>query len=132
MQECTAVPREFPRSRRVEEQIQRILSDVLRGEARDPALHHAVVTEVRVSRDLGVAWVYVTSLDPDADREALLEACERAAGFLRSAVAAELSVRQTPELRFRIDDTAERAAHMDALIDAVVSDDAARKSDDER
>jgi ribosome-binding factor A len=114
------VPREFPRSRRVEEQIHRILSDVLRAEARDPALHHAVVTEVRVSRDLSVAWVYVTSLDADADRQALLDACHRAGGFLRSAVAAGLSVRQVPELRFKIDDTAEKAAHMDALIDSVV------------
>ena len=114
------MPREFPRSRRVEEQIHRILSDVLRAEARDPALHHAVVTEVHVSRDLSVAWVYVTSLDAEANRDVLLGACERAAGFLRSAVASGLSVRQVPELRFKIDDTAERAAHMDALIDSVV------------
>jgi ribosome-binding factor A len=112
------MPREFPRSRRVEEQIQRILSDVLRSEARDPALHHAVVTEVRVSRDISVAWVYVTSLDPAADHDGLLAACQRAAGFLRSAVAAGLAVRQVPELRFKIDDTAERAAQMDALIDS--------------
>ncbi|UCG73451.1 MAG: 30S ribosome-binding factor RbfA [Chromatiales bacterium] len=118
------MPREFPRSRRVEEQIHRILSDVLRTDARDPALHHAVITEVRVSRDLSVAWVYVTSLDAEADRDVLLEACRRAAGFLRSAVASELSVRQVPELRFRIDDTAERAAQMDALIDSVVDHDA--------
>jgi ribosome-binding factor A len=117
------VPREFPRSRRVEEQIHRILSDVLRAEARDPALHHAVITEVRVSRDLSVAWVYVTSLDASADREGLIDACRRAAGFLRSAVASGLSVRQTPELRFRIDDTAEKAAQMDALIDSVVGHD---------
>jgi ribosome-binding factor A len=119
------VPREFPRSRRVEEQIHRILSDILRSEARDPCLHQAVVTEVRVSRDLSVAWVYVTSLDPAADRDALLHACRRAAGFLRSSLAAGLAVRQVPELRFQIDDTAERAAHMDALIDSVVSKDSA-------
>lgn len=117
------MPREFPRSRRIEEQIHRILSDVLRTEARDPALHQAVVTEVRVSRDLGVAWVYVTSLNANADHELLLDACRRAAGFLRSAVAAEMSVRQTPELRFRIDDTAEKAAQMDALIDSVITHD---------
>lgn len=124
------MPREFPRSRRVEEQIHRILSDVLRAEARDPALHHAVVTEVRVTRDLSVAWVYVTSLDPSADRAALLDACQRAAGFLRTAVAGALSTRQTPELRFRIDDTAEKAARMDALIDSVVPDEADREPDD--
>lgn len=117
------MPREFSRSRRVEEQILRILSDILRAEARDPSLHHSVITEVRVTRDLSVAWVYVTSLDPEADRAELLSACQRAAGFLRSAVAREMSVRQTPELRFRIDDTADKAARMDALIDSVVTHD---------
>jgi len=115
--------REFPRSRRVEEQILRILSHVLRSGARDPQLHQAMVTEVRVTRDLSVAWVYVTSLDSAVDQQELLEAFQRAGGFLRSAVAGALSVRQVPELRFRFDDSLERAAHMDSLIDSVVSQD---------
>jgi ribosome-binding factor A len=115
--------REFPRSRRIEEQILRILSHVLRSGARDPKLHQAMVTEVRVTRDLSVAWVYVTSLDSDAGQEELLEAFQRAGGFLRSAVAGALSVRQVPELRFRFDDSLDRAAHMDSLIDSVVSRD---------
>ena len=119
------MPREFPRSRRVEEQIHRILSDVLRAECPRPgSCINAVVTEVRVSRDLSVAWVYVTSLDADARSPGrLLDACQRAG---RASCAARwqpvLSVRQTPELRFRIDDDRLRpgCAHMDALIDSVV------------
>ena len=50
--------REFPRSRRVEEQIQRILSDVVRAEVRDPRLDGVIVSSVKVSRDLSVAWIY--------------------------------------------------------------------------
>ena len=47
--------REFARSRRVEEQIQRLLSDLIRSQLRDPRVAGVVITEVRASRDLGVA-----------------------------------------------------------------------------
>ncbi len=56
------MPREFPRSRRIEDQVQRILSDVLRVSARDPRLRGVIITAVNVSRDLSVAKVYFTSL----------------------------------------------------------------------
>ncbi len=111
------MPREFPRSRRVEEQVQRILGEALRR-AHDPRIQQAVVTSVRVSRDLAVAWVYVAPLDPAQPSADLAAGLERATGYLRSAVARELRVRQAPELRFRIDDTSQRAAEMEALIEA--------------
>jgi len=122
------MPRDFPRSRRVEDQIQRILSDVLRSQARDPRLAQVIVTAVKVSRDLSVARVYVTSLDLDRAGDELLESLRRAAGFLRSALAAELTVRQVPELRFQYDDSMRRAEQMDALIEQAVGGD----SDDEQ
>ncbi len=115
--------RDFPRSRRVEEQIQRILSDVLRSGVRDPRLQEVIVTAVRVSKDLSVAWVYVTSLDLEHSGPALIEALNRAAGFFRSAVAAELTVRHAPEIRFRHDDSAQRAADMDELIERALGPD---------
>ena len=114
------MPREFPRSRRVEEQIQRILGETVRSEAGDERLRKAIITHVKVSRDLGVAWVDVTSLDPEHGREQLLDAFGRASGFRRRAVAAQLTVRRVPELRFRYDDTAQRAADMETLIDQAV------------
>lgn len=117
------MPREFPRSRRIEEQILRVLAEVLRS-ARDPRLKQAVVTSVRVSRDLSVAWIYVNSLDPQQDRASLEQGFASASGFLRSALARQLTVRQAPELRFRYDDTSERAATMDALIDSALHGDA--------
>ena len=91
------MPRDFPRSRRVEDQIQRILSDVLRSQARDPRLAQVIITAVKVSRDLSVARVFVTSLDLERSGDELLDSLGRAAGFLRSALAAELTVRQVPE-----------------------------------
>ena len=115
------MPRDFPRSRRVEEQIQRILSDLLRANVRDPRLKQAIITDVRVSRDLSVAWIGVSALDPQHSQQELMAAFASAAGFLRSALAGALTVRHVPELRFEYDETLQHAAHMDELIAGAVA-----------
>jgi ribosome-binding factor A len=114
------MPRDFPRSRRIEDQIQRILSDLVRTEVRDPRLSAAIITAVRVSRDLSVAWVYYTVLQTDGETGNLDDAFAGAAGFLRSRLAKDLTVRRVPELRFELDETQVRARNMDELIERAV------------
>lgn len=109
--------RDFPRSRRIEDQIQRILSDVVRGEVRDPRLANAIITAVRVSKDLGVAWVYYTVLQAEGEAESLDDVFESATGFLRGRLAKDLTMRRVPELRFELDETVSNARTMDRLID---------------
>jgi ribosome-binding factor A len=115
------MPREFPRSRRLEEAIQRILSEVLAGRARDPRLSGVTVTDVSVTRDLGVARVYYTLLSGEPPGPEMAEALSSAAGFLRTAVARELRVRQVPELRFYPDQALLRARSLEALIERAVA-----------
>lgn len=87
------MPRDFPRSRRIEDQIQRVLSDVIRSDLRDPRFDGVFITAVRVSRDLSVAWVYYSVLTAgDTDDAGLQEAFAKALGFLRSRLARELTV----------------------------------------
>ena len=117
------MPRDFPRSRRIEDQILRILNDVVRVHVRDPRLHDAMITAVKVSRDLSVAWVYYTALNPDHNRDELDEAFNSALKFLRTQLAAQLTVRHVPELRFRYDDLSKTSQAMDELIDEAVSND---------
>jgi len=114
--------RDFPRARRIEDQIQRILSDVIRDDVRDPRLTKVIITAVRVSRDLSVAWVYYTILQAEGDLEPLDEAFDKALGFLRSRLAKDLTVRRVPELRFELDDTGTKAREMDELIAAATAD----------
>lgn len=114
------MPRDFPRSRRIEDQIQRILSDLIRSELRDPRLADVFITAVRVSRDLSVAWVYYSVLqlsEDSGDRDA---AFAHAAGFLRSRLAKQLTMRRVPDLRFAYDETGSQARRMDRLIDEAV------------
>ena len=120
--------REFSRSRRVEEQIQRLLADVMRSELRDPRVAGVVITEVRASRDLGVAWIHYSLLGTDTSpgAEVLVDVqagLDRAAGFLRSQLARELATRTVPELRFRYDEAAQRGRDLERLIDSAVARD---------
>lgn len=110
------MPREFTRSRRIEEAIQRILGQALAAKARDPRLSGLIITDVRVTRDLSVARVYYTRLAGpavDADTAAALHS---AMGFLRSTLAGELRIRQVPELRFFPDEALARGQSMDELL----------------
>ena len=118
------MPRDFPRSRRIEDQIQRILSDVIRTDVRDPRLSNVIITGVRVSRDHSVAWVYYTLLQVEGDPVSLDAAFGSAMGFLRSRLAKDLTVRRVPELRFELDQTQSHAREIDRLIADVRQKDA--------
>lgn len=95
----------------------RVLNELLRFESKDPALTNVSISEVELSRDLSVAKVWFSVLDPAADLDAVAEGLRRAAGFLRSRLGKELSVRHVPELRFEHDDSAERGLALSNLID---------------
>ena len=119
--------RDLTRSRRLQEQIQRVLGDALRGHVRDPRIRGLVITEVQLSRDLSFARVYYTALDPSASGTAdMEEGLAAAAGYLRSVLAGEIRARHVPELRFVRDEMQARAANLDRLIADAVEDDRTR------
>ena len=120
--------REYPRSQRVGTQIQRSLSELIRGELDDPRLKSVTLTGVEVSKDLGHARVYFSLFDPGQDPDAARDALRRAAGLLRGRLAQALTVRHVPELDFRHDESELRAARLDALIDDAVARDRSQGS----
>jgi len=111
------MPREFSRHQRLGAQMQRSLSELLRFETKDPGLADVSLTAVDLSRDLGVARIYFSLLNPDADPQPALDGLQRAAGFLRSKLGAELEIRHVPELRFVHDESIAHAAEISRLID---------------
>jgi len=102
---------------RLREEIQRELAAIIEFESRDPIVRNAfpTVMDVRLSVDARYAKVYVAAAAP-ADKELLLTAMSRDRGFYRSLLAERLSLRYTPELRFVIDETVERAIRLDDLL----------------
>jgi ribosome-binding factor A len=114
------MPREFSRSSRLADQIQRDLSDLIRLEVRYPRVGLVTVTEVEVSRDLSHAKVYVTSLAGSDQAAQSQQALQHAAGFLRSRLAQSLKARTVPELHFVYDESVERGIRLSRLIDQAV------------
>lgn len=120
--------RSFPRARRVGQQLQRALSEIMRRELRDPRLGMVTLTEVRMSTDLAYATVYYSVLG--ADEAVAQEILDEAADQLRGPVGRALGLRHSPELRFVKDELIEGGARLSALINQAVKEDAARRGDE--
>ena len=108
--------KEFQRSTRVAEQLQRALAGMLGKVIDSPQAGLVTVTAVEVSKDLSHARVYVSSLGGSLPREELIGTLQHAAGFLRHELGKAVKLRIMPELRFHYDQTEERAARLEALI----------------
>ena len=90
---------------RVGEVLRHALSDIfVRGELRDPSLEGTAITvsEVRVSPDLRVATVYVSSLG-DFKKENLIEGLERATPYLKTRISGTVNLRYVPKFIFQLD-----------------------------
>lgn len=109
--------RSFGRQLRVGAQIHRVLTELLRKEVKDPRLSSVQINEVDLSGDLGVAKVYFSTLEPDADPAPVLDAFKSAHGFLRSRVGHALGLRRSPDLRFYPDTSAKQGLEISQLID---------------
>jgi ribosome-binding factor A len=116
------MPREFSRSQRMAEQIRRELSEIVRDELKDPRMGLCSFTAVKLSRDLSHAIVFCTVLD-DAHRDESIETLNRAAGFIRSQIASRIRARSVPQLKFVNDDSVERGAAMEELINQAINAD---------
>ena len=103
--------------RRVDEAVRQVLGDAVAQDVKDPRVGFVTVTEVKTSPDLRHARVYVSVLGKPAEQEASLEGLRSAHGYLQRRVARELRIKNTPELTFILDDTAEKAFRLEELID---------------
>ncbi len=102
---------------RLQEEIQRVLAEIVEFESRDPVVRAAfpTVMDVRLSVDARHAKVYV-ALGAPADADEFLGALIRDQGFYRSELAQRLTLRHTPEIRFVVDRTVERSLRLEQLL----------------
>jgi ribosome-binding factor A len=106
------------RMRRVDTAVRQVVGDVVSQDLKDPRVGFVTVTDVKTSPDLRHARVYVSVLGTPDEQEASLEGLRSAHGFLQRRVAGELRLKHTPELEFVLDDTAERAFRLEALLES--------------
>ena len=121
---------EAQRKRRIEAEIQRVLSEVIAREVKDPRVGNVTITAVNVAADMGSARVFFTPFASQHPHEEVRRGLTRAGGFLRGEVGRRLGLRHAPRLEFVFDDSADRAAHLSGLIDRAVQDDKAAHRDD--
>jgi ribosome-binding factor A len=104
------------RTLQVSDELQRILSEVIQYELKDPRVGFATVVGVDMSADLQHATVRVSVMD-ETQRADTIEALERAKGFMRRRVAQELRhLRSVPELHIKLDTSLDYSIHIDEVL----------------
>ncbi len=111
------------RLERINREIQRIVSDILRNRLKDDVAAKAIVTDVETTADLSMAKVYFTTISPKI-RKKILRRLEEESKRVRSLLGKEIHLKKTPEIHFVIDESEEKARHIDALLDSLHTDNA--------
>jgi ribosome-binding factor A len=110
--------RDNPRARRMAEQIQRELTELLRRDVKDSRIGNVTITAVDVTGDLRTAKVFYLVFGREGPDPAVQRGLESAAGFLRNALSRALMIRYTPTLSFELDTSIEHGVRLAQLIDS--------------
>jgi ribosome-binding factor A len=106
-----------PRRERVGEQLREEISAMMLSEVKDPRVRFASISRVRCSPDLREAWLAVSAIGPDAERQNVVEALTRAEGFLRGRLGRRLeNLRSIPRLHFELDESIAYGVRVSTLL----------------
>lgn len=107
------------RQERVSSRIQEEISELLQKRIRDPRLTYVTVTGVEITADLKLATVFVSALGDQKSRHEALAGLQHASRYIRRELAQRLQMRFAPDLRFMLDDSWERVARVEALLEKI-------------
>ena len=108
----------FSRSDRVGGQIQRVLADLLQKDVSDPRLEGAIITGVKMTRDLRIAKIYFTTPGGKAKSGEAQEGFKSAVGYVKRNLGRLLGLRYMPALQFYYDESFDYGANIEKLIQA--------------
>ena len=118
----------FSRADRVGGLIQKVLSNILNKNIRDPRLKMTTITSVKVSRDLKQARIYFATSGGIQKKGDTIEGFNSAHGFIKRTLAHELDLKYMPHLKFFYDESIEYGAHIDELIESTKSENGSNHS----
>lgn len=111
------------KSIRINGEVQKELSNIIRGEIKDPRIGSLTgVVEVEVTPDLKLCKAYISVLGDEKVQKETMEGLKSAVGFIRSRLAKNLNLRNTPEIKFILRQSIEYGVNMSKLIDDVTKD----------
>lgn len=112
--------------------MQKELSSIIRGEIKDPRIHPMTsVMAVEVAPDLKTCKAYISVLGNDEAKKATIAGLKSGEGYIRRQLAKNLNLRNTPEIRFILDESIEYGVNMSRMIDEVTRKDASHEKPEE-
>ena len=118
---------------RINEEVMRELSNIIRGEIKDPRINPMTsVVAVEVAPDLKTAKAYISVLGDEKSQQDTIAGLRSAEGFIRRSLAKSVNLRNTPEIKFVLDQSIEYGAHMSRLIDEVNKETPERDEEDDK
>ena len=116
---------------RVNMEVQRELSEIIRLGIKDPRNHPMTsVVAVEVTPDLKYCKAYISVLGDEEASKATIQGLKSAEGYVRRELARRINLRNTPELKFILDQSIEYGVTMSRLIDEVTQ--GIQEDDDEK
>jgi ribosome-binding factor A len=114
--------RETIRQRKLADLIKKEVSTILEYKLKDPRKGFITITQVKVSGDLRIAFIYYTVLGEEDQRTRSAETLEHSKNFIRSELSNFLKMRFVPELRFFYDDSLDYSEHINDILRRIKSD----------
>jgi len=111
------------RATRVADQIRMEVAEILSRKIKDPRVQFVTVTDVKMTADLKIARVYVTTLAPEHYEQQTAPGLKSAVGYIRTEVGKRLNLRYTPEIVFYQDTSAEYADRIEKILDSLPHED---------
>ncbi|MBQ3546104.1 MAG: 30S ribosome-binding factor RbfA [Lachnospiraceae bacterium] len=107
---------------RINNEVLRELSNIIRGEIKDPRINPMTsVVSVEVTPDLKLCRAYISVLGDEESQKSTIEGLRSAEGYIRRQLASSINLRNTPEIKFILDQSIEYGVNMSHLIDEVNS-----------
>lgn len=105
---------------RINGEVMRELSNIIRGEIKDPRIHPLTsVVAVEVAPDLKTCKAYISVLGDEQAQNDTIKGLKSAEGYIRTKLARNINLRNTPEIRFILDQSIEYGVKMSKKIDEV-------------
>lgn len=114
------MPKEFSRTQRLNELVQRDLAEIIRREVVKSDFGMLTVSEIDVAPDLKSARVYISILAAQVPAKDVIKYLNENAGLYRHILSQIMTTRTTPRLHFYHDSSTENGVRMSALINAVL------------
>ena len=115
---------------RINGEVQKELSTIIRNEIKNPRIHPMTsVMAVEVAPDLKTCKAYISVLGEKEAKEATIKGLKSAEGYIRRQLAHNMNLRNTPEIRFILDESIEYGVTMSKLIDDIAKKDQSHKQE---